>query len=90
MLYRAHEHIEANARFALSVDPENTALCERAREIDELRAKDVPTVPTTLATELATNPFLRAEDPGLQRALGMEGADPVAVFAETRKLKDNV
>lgn len=88
-LYCAHEYTQANARFALSVDPGNTALAERAKEIDALRAKGIATVPTTLATELATNPFLRAEDPGLQRALGMQGADPVAVFAETRKRKDN-
>ncbi|MEM7465432.1 MAG: hydroxyacylglutathione hydrolase [Pseudomonadota bacterium] len=89
VLYCAHEYTQANARFAISVDPQNNALAERVKEIDALRADGVATVPMTLATELATNPFLRAEDSGLQRALGMEGADPVAVFAETRKRKDN-
>ena len=89
VVYCAHEYTQANARFALSVDPENDALAERVKEIDSLRARGIATVPTTLAAECATNPFLRAEDPGLQRALGMEGADPVAVFAETRKRKDN-
>ncbi len=89
VLYCAHEYTQANARFAQSVDPENEALAERVQEIDSLRAKGIATVPTSLGTELATNPFLRAEDPGLQRALGMEGADPVEVFAETRKRKDN-
>ena len=89
VLYCAHEYTQANARFALSVDPGNNTLAERTKEIDALRAKGVATVPTTLAAELATNPFLRAADPGLQRALGMEGAEPVAVFAETRKRKDS-
>jgi hydroxyacylglutathione hydrolase len=89
VVYCAHEYTQANARFAQSVDPENEALAERAREIDALRAQGIATVPTTIGAELATNPFLRAEDPGLQRALGMEGADPVAVFAETRKRKDH-
>ena len=89
VMYCAHEYTQANAQFALSVDPENAALVERVQEIDALRAQGVPTVPTTLASELATNPFLRAEEPELQRSLDMEGADPVEVFAETRKRKDN-
>jgi len=46
-------------------------------------------VPTTIEMELATNPFLRASEPSLQRDIGMEGADPVAVFTEVRKRKDN-
>ncbi len=54
-----------------------------------MRAQGEPTVPTTIEAELATNPFLRAGEPGVQRAVGMEGADPAAVFAEVRKRKDN-
>ncbi|MEQ8936484.1 MAG: hydroxyacylglutathione hydrolase [Amphiplicatus sp.] len=87
-LYCAHEYTQANARFALSVDAGNDALAARAKTIDALRARGAPTVPSTVATERATNPFLRARDPGLQAALGMSGADPVAVFAEVRKRKD--
>ena len=48
-----------------------------------------PTVPTTIGVELATNPFLRADASDFQRAMGMEGADPIEVFAETRERKDN-
>ncbi len=88
-IYCAHEYTQANARFALTVDPENADLVARAAAIDGARARGVPTVPTTLAEELRTNPFLRAEQPGLQRALGMAGADPVDVFAETRRRKDS-
>ncbi len=88
-LYCAHEYTKANAAFALSVDPENLDLKNRAAEVDALRAKNIPTVPTTVARERATNPFLRATDPSLQAAINMAGAKPVDVFAETRRLKDN-
>ena len=60
-----------------------------AKEIDELRGKDVPTVPSTLGQERATNPFLRADNEALARAVGLAGADPVKVFAEVRQRKDN-
>lgn len=88
VIYCGHEYTQANARFALTVDPENAALRERAREIDALRAQDRPTLPTTLAAELATNPFLRWRDPAIRRTLGMEDASDEAVFAEIRKRKD--
>lgn len=88
-IYCAHEYTQANARFAVTVDPDNAALAARSAEIDRLRAQGKPTVPSTLAEENATNPFLRADDPALAAALGMEaGADPVAVFAEVRGRKD--
>lgn len=89
MVYCAHEYTQANARFALTVDPDNPDLVARAKEIDRLRADGHPTVPTTIGLELKTNPFLRAEAQSLQRTIGMEGKDPVAVFAETRLRKDN-
>lgn len=88
-VYCAHEYTEANARFALSVDPDNQALSRRYQDILALRAKDQPTIPSTLDEELSTNPFLRADAPALQAALGMTGADPVAVFAEVRSRKDH-
>lgn len=89
MLYCAHEYTQANARFALTVDPANPALRVRAAAVDAARAKGEATVPSTLGEELATNPFLRARDAGVQRTLGLEGADPVAVFAEIRRRKDH-
>jgi len=87
-VYCGHEYTQANARFALTVDPRNLLLADRAREVDALRAQGRATLPTTIALELATNPFLRAEDPELRQALGMETADPVHVFAEMRERKD--
>ena len=88
-IYCAHEYTQANARFAITVEPDNEALAARVREIDAAREKDQPTVPSTLGEERATNPFLRADVESLARNVGLEGADAVAVFAEVRKRKDN-
>ncbi|WGF87471.1 hydroxyacylglutathione hydrolase [Marinivivus vitaminiproducens] len=87
-VYCGHEYTLANARFALSVDPDNQALVARAREIERLRERGEPTVPSRLGDEKATNPFLRASDPAIRRQLGMERDGDVAVFAEIRKRKD--
>jgi hydroxyacylglutathione hydrolase len=70
-----HEYTQSNARFALTVDPDNPALEQRAAEVDRLRAEGKPTVPSRLSDELAENPFLRAPD--------------VATLADVRKRKDN-
>jgi len=89
LVYCAHEYTQSNARFALTVDPQNENLKARAAEIDRLRAAGQPTVPSLLGEEVATNPFLRADDTGVAAAVGLAGADPVSVFAEVRKRKDN-
>jgi hydroxyacylglutathione hydrolase len=87
-IYCGHEYTLANARFAVTVDPDNEALLRRAREIEALRAEGKPTLPTTIGLEKRTNPFLRAADPGIRKVLGMQNADDVAVFAEIRRRKD--
>ena len=88
-VYCGHEYTEANARFALSIEPGNVDLVARAEAVKALRAKGKPTLPTTIALELATNPFLRAEIPAVQKAVGLEGADPAQGFAEIRRRKDS-
>ena len=88
-VYCAHEYTQANAAFALSVEPQNAELQARSKTIDALRSANQPTVPSTIGLEKATNPFLRPTSPDLQANLNMVGADPVAVFAETRRLKDS-
>lgn len=88
LVYCAHEYTQSNARFALTVEPENPRLRARSAQIDALRAEGKPTVPSLMGEERATNPFLRADDPALRRAIGLETADPVAVFAEIRGRKD--
>ena len=63
-VYCAHEYTQSNARFAVTVDPANEALRRRAGEVDAARAAGQATVPTTIALELATNPFMRASSAG--------------------------
>ncbi|MEM7634895.1 MAG: hydroxyacylglutathione hydrolase [Pseudomonadota bacterium] len=75
IIYSGHEYTAANAEFALSIEPDNAALRARAEEISQLRAAGKPTVPSTIAEEMQTNPFLRAGS--------------AARFAEVRKAKDS-
>ena len=61
-VYCAHEYTQSNGRYALVAEPDNEALAERMAEVDQMRAQGLPTVPTTVALERATNPFMRARD----------------------------
>jgi len=87
-VYFGHEYTLSNARFAKTIDPDNAALLARITEIEALRAAGGFTAPTTIGLEKATNPFLRAGDPGIRRHLGMETASDAEVFAEIRGRKD--
>ena len=60
-VYCAHEYTLSNARFAVTVEPDNTALATRYAEVQAMRERNEPTVPTTIALEQATNPFMRAK-----------------------------
>ena len=88
-IYCAHEYTTSNAAFAVTIDPDNEALSQRVAEISALRAANKPTVPTEIALERATNPFLRATDANVQARLNMSGASAVDVFAEIRARKDS-
>ena len=87
-IYCGHEYTLNNGRFALSLEPDNLALQQRMKVVEALRVAGTPTVPSTMADELATNPFLRADDPALLRAVAMTGAEPAEVFAALRTRKD--
>lgn len=87
-LYCGHEYTQSNARFALTVDPDNAALQQRAKEIDALRAKGAFTLPSTIGVENATNPFMRADDAQIAARLGLGKAPAVDVFAELRARKN--
>ena len=87
ILHCAHEYTASNARFALHADPDNAALQDYVEAITKARATDQPTVPFPLARELATNPFLRADDAGMQTRWG--GGDAVATFAALREAKNS-
>jgi hydroxyacylglutathione hydrolase len=87
-IYCAHEYTQSNARFALSVEPQNAALQDRSARVAQLRAAGQPTVPSTLGEERATNPFLRPHSRDLRATIGLASGSDVDVFAKTRALKD--
>lgn len=88
----AHEYTVANLEFAAAVEPSNGALAARLREARALRADGRPTLPSTIAEELATNPFLRVTEPGVvsavERSAGRRLGSPVEVLGELRRWKD--
>lgn len=87
-----HEYTQSNGRFARVAEPDNPARDARLDEVDAQRARGEPSLPTTLASELACNPFLRVDAPGvratLARRLGGEPRDRVEAFAALRAWKD--
>jgi hydroxyacylglutathione hydrolase len=83
-----HDYTAGNARFAQTIEPDNTALRARAGDIAARRARGEASVPSLLSEEIATNPFLRADLPEVKAAIGMAGASDVAAFAEIRGRKD--
>lgn len=82
-----HEYTLANIAFARTLEPGNAALAARATEADAQRARGEPTLPSTLADELACNPFLRVDQPALVAAI--DANDRRARFAELRRRKDD-
>jgi hydroxyacylglutathione hydrolase len=92
-VYCAHEYTLANLAFARAVEPDNIDLKQRLADAEATRARNEPTVPSTLALEMKTNPFLRCTEPALLdslRAQGrLEGESGAAVFATVRDWKDN-
>jgi hydroxyacylglutathione hydrolase len=75
MVYSGHEYTLGNAKFSLTIEPENAGLQARAKDVERMRAAGIPTVPSLLSLELATNPFLRAKS--------------AADFARIRQAKDS-
>jgi hydroxyacylglutathione hydrolase len=91
-VFCGHEYTEKNLRFALTLEPRNAELAAKHRQVKGRRERGEPTVPTTIAEELATNPFLRSDSTELRDSVRKRFPDcpdePVAVFAGTRALKD--
>ncbi len=87
-LFPAHEYTLGNLDFARSLEPDHPGLAALHEELSELTDQDHPTLPSSLKREKRLNPFLRADDPALQRCLGMSGQPPERVFAEIRQRKD--
>jgi hydroxyacylglutathione hydrolase len=87
-LYCGHEYTANNARFALTIEPENAALQARAKEVAHLTEQGQPALPSLIDLEVKTNPFLRASSPAIQKRLDMEGRELWEIFGEIRKRKD--
>lgn len=86
-----HEYTESNCAFALTVEPGNAELRERAVQVRKLRESGLPTLPSTLAAEIACNPFLRVHSPEIRASLSGHvpaNASRVEVFAALRAMKD--
>ena len=86
-----HEYTQANGRFALAAEPDNLEREARLAEVASLRERGLPSLPSTLASERACNPFLRVDAPGIQASLlarGVDASDAVAAFAALRSWKD--
>jgi hydroxyacylglutathione hydrolase len=88
-IYCGHEYTENNGRFALTLEPGNTALGARMTEVKNARAEGWPTIPSTIGQEKKTNPFLRPDSWEIRKTLGMTDASDAEVFGEIRKRKDN-
>ena len=91
-VYCGHEYTLANLRFALALEPNNTALLARNRAEQAKRDSGEPTLPSTIALERATNPFLRLLEPDIVQALlartGRGFSTPGEIFAALRSWKD--
>jgi hydroxyacylglutathione hydrolase len=92
LVYCAHEYTLSNIRFALAVESGNAALTARADEVAQLRARNLPSVPFPLSTELATNPFLRCKEAAVLAAAEKHAQvrlqETVDVFAALREWKN--
>jgi hydroxyacylglutathione hydrolase len=92
LVYCGHEYTENNLKFALTLEPGNKKLAERMERVRAARAQGQPTVPATMAEEIDTNPFLRADSGEIKENLRRRFPDlelnPVSAFAKVRQLKD--
>jgi len=87
-VYCTHEYTAHNIRFALTVDSENQALVQRQQQTTLTRKAGLPTLPSNLALELATNPFLRCADAALKKAVNMPNASEIEVFTKIREMRN--
>ncbi len=93
LVFCAHEYTLANLRFALAAEPGNALLQQRMVDESAKRDAGLPTVPTTIGLEKASNPFLRYREPGILDSLRVAGklgpdATPVEAFAALRLWKN--
>ncbi len=91
-VYSAHEYTAANLRFALACEPHNPDVQQRIKQVAQLRAANLPTLPSSIALEQATNPFLRCAQPELIQTLqqrGLADTDELGVFTALREWRNH-
>ena len=88
-IYCAHEYTIANGRFARHIEPDNEAISEHIEQAKAQRKAGEATIPSTLAQEKRSNPFLRYDEPSIRQRLNMRGAGSADVLGELRRLKDH-
>ncbi|MCB5189740.1 hydroxyacylglutathione hydrolase [Methylobacillus arboreus] len=88
-VYCAHEYTEHNLKFARTLEPQHPVLLARQQATSNMRAQGLPSVPSTIALELATNPFLRCHEPGVIAASGSINTDPVSIFTTIREMRNH-
>jgi hydroxyacylglutathione hydrolase len=92
LVYCGHEYTEKNLQFALTVEPGNRKVAAKLEKVRALRAKGTSTVPSTMAEEWETNPFLRWDSSEIRARVKREhpeiAVEPVSIFAQVRTLKD--
>ncbi|HSH98438.1 MAG: hydroxyacylglutathione hydrolase [Methylophilaceae bacterium] len=88
-VYCTHEYTAHNIRFALTVDSENQSLLQRQQETRSARKSGLPTLPSKLSLELATNPFLRCGDMSLKNTINMPNANEIEVFTKIREMRNH-
>ena len=87
-VYCAHEYTLSNARFAETIETDNSALHDYIKTAKAKRADNLPTVPTTIGAEISANPFMRSDEEGVTLAVNMVGSSPADVLGEVRRRKD--
>lgn len=88
-VYCTHEYTLHNIKFALSLEPNNPDLLKRQQETIGLRNKQLPSLPSTIALELSTNPFLRYQSLEIKASLGLKNGSDLQIFSATRELRNH-
>jgi hydroxyacylglutathione hydrolase len=88
-VYCTHEYTEHNIRFALTLEPGNEHLQQRQADTYALRARNMPSLPSTIQLELDTNPFLRCDQKSIQQAANCDSMDELTVFTAIRELRNH-
>ncbi len=89
LIYCGHEYTVANLEFAISIEPHNNTIAHRLTEERKRQKHGTATIPTTMALEKITNPFLRCDDTDFKKAVGLSDRNSTEVFAEIRKRKNS-